>query len=67
MLLENSSFNRKYSERISRRSIDMNTISFFINKKKAAIPAAVPSKLDYGTQYWVGIHRKLVATVTWYC
>jgi hypothetical protein len=43
MLWENSSFNRKYSERMSRRSIDINTISFFINKKKAAIPAAVPS------------------------
>jgi len=33
-LCEKSSFKRKYSEKMSRRRIDMNTISLFINKKE---------------------------------
>ena len=34
ILCENSSFRRKYSEKMSRRRIDMNKISLFINKKE---------------------------------
>jgi hypothetical protein len=34
ILWEKSSFKRKYSEKMSRRRIDINTISLFINKKE---------------------------------
>jgi hypothetical protein len=56
MLRENNSFNKKYSETISRSRINMKTVSFFINKKKGCDPAAVPLAINCsGIQYWFGV------------
>jgi hypothetical protein len=41
-LRENSSLRRKYSETMSRKRIVMKMVSFFINKRKAAIQQPFP-------------------------
>jgi len=42
ILCENSSFKSKYSETMSRTRINMNMVSLFINKRKAAIQQPFP-------------------------
>jgi hypothetical protein len=59
IFLENNSFKRKYSETMSNRRINMKMVSFFINKRKAAKPAAVPSAFRcQGYNTGLAFHRK---------
>jgi hypothetical protein len=47
ILPESSSLRRKYSETMSKRRINMNTVNFFINKKeRLRDPAAVPLAIN---------------------
>jgi hypothetical protein len=51
ILWDKSSFKRKYSETMSSRRIIINTVSFFIIKKKGCIGSRSLSIYMFGIQY----------------